>query len=104
MLTFLVCQDVADVDLLAIEVDRGNESIFVSADVEHDEIADPVCTWKCRSQSGKSWKVILLHNFEPARQRIFAVWMHRPKLTQHFARDDVHSPIVSQNEIFDHKL
>src|SRR5579872_4052301 len=77
---FLVCQDVADVDLLAIEVDRGNESIFVSADVEHDEIADLVCTWKCRSQSGKSWKVILLHNFEPARQRIFAVWMHRPKL------------------------
>ena len=89
----------ANVNLLAVEMDRGNESIFVPANVEHDEVADFVCGWEGSAQGLKGRKVLPLHNGEPPSQRTFAIWMLCPKLAEHFARDDVHPAILSQNEI-----
>lgn len=44
-------------------------------------------------------KIGFIHNFEPARQGYFAVWMFFPELDQCFAGDNVHKVILSQFEI-----
>ena len=73
-------QHVADVDLAPVEMDRGNESVFVPANVEHDEVADFVRRGEGGTQGLKARKVMSLHDFEPSSKGTFAVGVLFPKL------------------------
>jgi hypothetical protein len=55
----------------------GDESIFVSANVEDDEVSDFV---RRREGGPQGLKVMPLHDFEPPDQRTFAVEVLFPKL------------------------
>src|SRR5207302_10478937 len=76
----LMGQHVADINLMAVEMDNGDEPVFVSANVEHNEVADFVRRWEGGPHCLKARKIMLLHNFEPPHQRIFAVGVLFPKL------------------------
>ena len=56
----------ADVDLTPVEMDGGDQSVFVSANVEHDKVSDFVRCGEGRPQGFKARKVVLLHDFEPS--------------------------------------
>jgi hypothetical protein len=73
-------QHVTDIDLMAVEMDGGDESVLVSANVEDDEVADFVRRREGSPHSLKARKVMPLHNFEPPHQRTFAVGVLFPKL------------------------
>lgn len=92
-------QYVTNIDLSSIEMDRRNQSEFIAPNVEHDPVADLVGSWKRCPQLAEVLKIRLLHDFEPPDERRFTVRMLGPKLLQGFARDNVHDPIISQNEI-----
>ena len=59
---------------------RGDEAVFVPADVEHDEVTDFVRRWERGSQSLTGCEVMLLHDFEPPGKSAFAVGVLLPKL------------------------
>ena len=66
-------QHVADVDLASVEMDDGDESVFVPANVEHDQVADFVRRGKGGAQGLKARKVVLLHDLEPSGKGTFTV-------------------------------
>jgi hypothetical protein len=70
----------ADVDFASVEMDGSNQSVFVPANVKHDEIANFVRRWEGGSQGLKARKVVPLHNFEPAGKGTFTVGVLLPKL------------------------
>jgi hypothetical protein len=84
-------EHVSDIDLPPVEMHRGNQTILVAADIKDDEIADFISRRKDRTQVLKTTKVTLVHNFEPPRQRCFTVGVTLPELSEHFARNNVHS-------------
>jgi hypothetical protein len=70
----------ADVDLAPIEMDGGDEPIFVPANVEHHEVSDFVRRGEGGTQGLKARKVVPLHDFEPSSKGTFAVGVLFPKL------------------------
>lgn len=70
----------ADIDLVPVEMDGGDQPIFVPANVEHDEVTDFVRRGERGSQSLKGHEVMPLHNFEPPGKSTFAVGVLFPKL------------------------
>jgi hypothetical protein len=75
-----VGQHVADVDLAAVEMDGGDQPVFVPANIEHNEVADFVRRVEGRSQGFKARKVMPLHDFEPSDKGTFTFGMLFPKL------------------------
>jgi len=73
-------QHVADVNLAPVEMDGGDESVFVPANVEHDKVSDFVRRGKGSTQGFQARKVVLLHDFEPSGKGTFAVGVLFPKL------------------------
>ena len=73
-------QHVVDVDLASVEMDGGDESVFVPANVEHDQVSDFVRRGKGYAQGLKARKVVLLHDFEPSGKGTFTVRVLFPKL------------------------
>jgi hypothetical protein len=61
-----VGQYVADVDFAPVEMDGGNQAVFVPTDVKHEEISNFVRRWEGGSQGLKARKVVPLHDFEPS--------------------------------------
>jgi hypothetical protein len=60
-----------------MEVD---ESIFVPANVEHNEIPDFIRRGKGGTQGLKAREVVPLHDLEPSGKGIFAIRVLYPKL------------------------
>lgn len=89
----------ANIDLPPVEMYRRNQPIFIPADVEHNPLADFIGGWEGRAEFTKILKIGMLHNFEPSRQRLFAIRVLFPKLAQGFSGNDVHNASLSQNEI-----
>jgi hypothetical protein len=75
-----VRQHVADINLVAVEMDGGDESVFVPANVEHDEVADFVRRGERGSQGLKTRKVVSLHDFEASGKSTFTIGGLFPKL------------------------
>jgi hypothetical protein len=75
-----VGQHVADVDLAPVEMDGGDQPVFVPANVEYDEVSDFVRRGEGRSQGFKARKIVPLHDFEPSDQGTFTVRVLCPKL------------------------
>ena len=89
----------ANIDFTPVKMDGGNEPVFVPAYVEHNKISDFISRWKCGAQRFKAREVMTPHNGEPPGKRAFAVVVLGPKLTEYFARDDMHATTISRTEI-----
>jgi hypothetical protein len=70
----------ADIDLTPIEMDGGDEPIFVPANVEHNEVSDFVRRGEGGTQGLKARKIMPLHDLEPSSKGTFAVGVLFPKL------------------------
>jgi len=70
----------ADVDLAPVEMDSGDEAVFVSTNVEHQEVSDFVSRGEGGTQGLKARKVVPLHDSEPSGKSTFAVRVPLPKL------------------------
>jgi hypothetical protein len=75
-----VGQDVADIDFAPVEMDGANESVFVPANVKHNEISDFIRRGEGGTHGLKAREVVPLHDFEPSGKGIFAVGVLCPKL------------------------
>ena len=73
-------QHVADVDLAPVEMDGGDQPVFVPTNVEHDEVSDSVRRGEGSPQGFKTRKVVPLHDFEPSDKGTFTVRVLFPKL------------------------
>ena len=74
-----VSQHVADVNLTPIEMDGGDQSVFVPANVEHSLKPDLSAMGKVACKVLQTVKSCL-HDFEPSNQGLFTVWVLFPKL------------------------
>jgi len=88
-----------NIHFASIEMNDRDEPIFIAADIEHNLVAGFICGRKSSAHFTEIAKGGAPHDFEPARQRQFAVRVLFPKLAQSLSRDDVHAPIISQSEI-----
>ena len=73
-------QRVAEIDLAAVEMDSGDESVFVPANIEHDKLADFVRRWEGGPHGLKTRKVVPLPDFEPSSKGTFTIGVPFPKL------------------------
>jgi len=89
----------ADVNFAPVEMDRCNQSVFVSAKIEYNPIINFIRRWKDSAHSCKTLEFRIFNHFEPTNQRWLALGMFFPELHQCFAGDDVHILILSQIEI-----
>jgi len=94
-----VGENLPDIDLATIEVNRGNETIFVASDVEDNELSYFVRRGKGRPEAVKVVKLTAVHDLEPSGQGIFAVRVLLPKEPEGFAGDHMHTLNISQGEI-----
>ena len=62
---FCVGQNMTDIHFAAIKMDRGDEPIFVAADIENDPVVYFIGGRENLSQFGKTAEFGLLHNLEP---------------------------------------
>jgi hypothetical protein len=72
---------VADIDFAPVEMDGGDESVFVSANVEHDAISNFIRRREGGTQGLKAREVVPPHDFEPSGKGMFAVGVLCPKLS-----------------------
>ncbi len=90
-----------DVNLTAIEMYRGNQAIFVSSDVENNQISYLISSRKCIAQLAKTAELTSTDHLIPPGKRAFTVGMFFPELEQGFPGDNIHDIILSQYEIID---
>ena len=88
-----------NINFTAIKVDRGDQPIFVSGNIEDKQVIYPVDRWKNSAQFNKTMKIRFLQNLIPSSEGCFAIWIFFPELNECFTGDDMHVTIVSQFEI-----
>ena len=94
-----MCQNVTNIYFGAIEMNRGNQAIFVTADIKHNPLPNHIGGRKRPAQFGKILELGVQHPLVPTHQRAFAVRVTLPELLQCFARDDMHQTSISQIEM-----
>ena len=92
-------KNVSYVNFTTIEMYRGNQSIFIAADVEHYPVVYFICRWECRTYFTEIVKIGVFHNLEPSDQSRLTVGVLLPELAQGFTGDNVHRTILSRIEI-----
>ncbi len=92
-------QNMTNIYFAAIEMNGGDQPVFITADIENDPVIEFIGGGEDLSQLGKTVEFGLLHDLEPTHQGCLAVGMFLPKFDQRFAGDDVHRKIISQIEI-----
>jgi len=70
----------ADRDFPPVEMDGGDEPVFVPTNVEHHEISDFIRRGEGGTQGFKARKTVSLHDFEPSGKGILAIGVLCPKL------------------------
>lgn len=83
-------QDMPNIDLLPIEMNRCNQAILVPTNIEDHQIIHHIRAGKYTMEIMKTGKVIGLHDPKPSIQRGATVGMLLHEGAQRFARDDVH--------------
>jgi hypothetical protein len=92
-------QNMTNIHFTPIEMNDRDQPIFVATDIEHNPLTDLIGGGERCPQITEAAKGGMSHDFEPARQRQFALWMLLPELAQSLSRNDVHGAIISQSEI-----
>lgn len=90
----------ANIDLPPVEMDCSNQPVFVAPNIEDHPRAYFIHRREDLAQVSKITKLCWLHNFEPPRQRQFAIRVFFPEPAQGLARNDIHLPSISQFEIY----
>lgn len=80
-----MCQNMANIDLIPVKMNRSNKPIFISIDVKDDKVSDFISRRERIAQFTESGKINSLHDSEPAGKRIYAVRMTVPKLLKRFS-------------------
>src|ERR671922_2488802 len=93
-----------NINFAAVKVDRGDQPIFVSGNIENKQIVYAVCRWKYVAKFRKTMEICFLYNLIPSCKRWFAIWVFFPKLNKCFAGDDMHKKSLSQNEILSNPM
>ena len=85
-------QHVADVNLVSIIMQSGDQSNFVPADIEDGKFSNLIRVREEVSQSGEVGEAALADNPIPARERWSCLRMLLRKLIQALPCDDMHDP------------
>jgi hypothetical protein len=80
-----VGQDVPDIDLSAIEVDRGYQPVLVATDVEHHHSPHLICQWKGGPKVTEALERSPIYDLEPPRQCSLTTRMFLPEKTKGFS-------------------
>jgi len=83
-------QNMPDIHLAPVKVNRCDQAVFVATDVKDDLIADHVRLRKGLSQFDKRLELRFVYNCVPCRKRAPAVGMQGRELVDPFAGDDMH--------------
>lgn len=75
-------QDTPDQDDLILEEDLDDESILVPADIDHDQMTDPIGTRARSLELGEVGPIRLVGDLEPSPQRGLRVRMFLEEFTQ----------------------
>ena len=59
-------QNITDKDFVPIKMNRRNQPVLVSANVENNQITNFVCAGKCASQLIEVFVIVCPHDLEPA--------------------------------------
>jgi len=88
-----MCQNMADIHFATVKVNRRDQTVLVSADIEDNQIVDHIGGRKCFAQFDKAAEFGRRHEFVPTAKRLLAVGMKLPECTQQFAGNDMHFPV-----------
>src|SRR5690348_13816933 len=77
-----VSQHVANIDLVPIIVNGGDEAIFIAADVKNGEHANLISTGKSGTQVVEVREDFFGHRTIPSAEWVLSIWVFRPKLDQ----------------------
>ena len=77
-----VGQHVANIDLVPVIGDGGDEPVFIAADMKDGEYANVISTRKGGAQVVEVGEDFFLHGGIPRAERILGVWVFRPELRQ----------------------
>ena len=91
----------ADVHLVPIEMDGGNQAILVAANVKHDISPNFICAEEHLTQLIQAMKSVCAEYPKPSVQRSFAIWMSPREFSQGSTRDNVHKVMLPQTVVFD---
>lgn len=84
----------ANVYFLPIEMYRSNQTIFIAADIEHDQISDSIHARKNHTQCVEAFKMVFLHQMKPMIQSRLAIRIALRELPERFPRNNVHARIT----------
>jgi len=100
-IVFVVGEYVSNVHLTPIEMHRGDQTILVAANIEHNQVAHFICAGKRLTEFVETIVVGFINDSKPAGKCALAIGVFFPELAQCLSADHVHSSIISQIEIFD---
>ena len=75
-------EHVSDIEYLTIEMDRGDEPVFVAAQIEHVQSADPIDAAENRFEVGEMLERIRFDTPSPDLKRHCCVWVKRPEVNE----------------------
>jgi hypothetical protein len=83
-------ENVPDKNALYVVTDKGDQPIFVAADIEYNKIFYLVRTWKNTSNIIETLERCLVYNSVPARECRFGIGVICDKISDFLVADDVH--------------
>jgi hypothetical protein len=75
-------QDMQDEDAVRVEMDRGDDPIFVSTDVKNMASLVSVDGIECGSDVSESIPYTIPYGLMPSPQRFFCCWISLPELAK----------------------
>lgn len=88
-----------DIDFLSVVVDGDNQAIFVASDIEYGEFFHQVGCGECHLQLSEGCVIGFSDDGVPPIQRVPRIRMFPGELDQPLPSNDVHTDIISHNEI-----
>ena len=88
-----------DIQFLVIEMDGGNDPVFVATNIKNVEIINLVSGVECGLYSSKVDERTRLNDLAPCLQRLVGCRVNRRKIEKSFIGNNSHKFIVSQFEM-----
>mgnify|MGYP000599892558 CR=1 FL=1 len=94
-----MCKNISYTHFFTVEMNCCDQSVLVTTNIKHYKAINIICTRKMSFQFRKRIVISMHNNSIPTIKRRLAIRMLNNKLWDTFPSNDVHSLIVSQNEI-----
>lgn len=82
-------QNIANINFLAIKVDRGDQAVFITADIKHKKITYFVHARENSTQFVETIKAIFFNYLEPSIQSCLTVRMLAREFSERLTRDNM---------------